>query len=90
MKQVKYETKPEKIMERQNKIIKLAQQQHTYQIWSELQEKTKQDFDDYLRQQPPDVQSTLLSYVDSCLMVGQRLLNIACEYMDFIDPSLRK
>lgn len=90
MPKIEHESNMDKIIERQRKVIKLAEEQLTYQIWSDLQEKTKRDFDDFLLQQTEDVQSMLLSYAGSCLMTGQRLLNIACEYMDFIDPSLRK
>ena len=90
MQQTKHEVNLNKIIARQQNVIKLAEQQSAYQIWCDLRAKTKQDFEDYLRQQSPDVQSMLLSYVDSCLMVSQCLLNIACEYMDFIDPSLKK
>ena len=90
MPKIEHESNMDKIIERQRKVIKLAEEQLTYQIWSDLQEKTKRDFDDFLLQQTEDVQSMLLSYAGSSLMTGQPLLNIACEYMDFIDPSLRK
>ena len=47
MPKIEHESNMDKIIERQRKVIKLAEEQLTYQIWSDLQEKTKRDFDDF-------------------------------------------
>lgn len=69
--------------EKQSQIQTIAQNDFSYDVWRRIFEESEKAFETFANSQPEPVQTILWSYAQSGRMMNQRLLNIACEYMDF-------
>ena len=76
--------------ERQKHIEKIAEKDLIYRTWYQTFLESEAAFEAYAAEQPEEIRDILWNYAAGGRLMNQRLLNIACEYMDFIDPSLRK
>lgn len=75
---------------KQNHIEKIAENDPIYMAWFQTFAESEAAFEAYVSKQPKEIQTILWNYAGGGRMMNQRLLNIACEYMDFIDPTLQK
>lgn len=76
--------------EKQNRIKRIAENDLSYMAWYQTFAQSEADFEAYAANQPEEIQNILWNYAAGGRMMNQRLLNIACEYMDFLDPALRE
>ncbi len=71
------------VFEKQTRIQAIAQSDFPYNAWRRIFEESEAEFQAFTDSQPESICSILWSYAQSGRMMNQRLLNIACEYMDF-------
>ena len=71
------------MFEKQRRITKLAEKDLSYTTWNKIFEETEEDFRRYADSQPEEIRNFLWGYAQSGQMKNQRLLNLACEYMEF-------
>lgn len=83
-------TETGQMVARQRKLMEVAAQDKTYGIWMGIYAEAKEEFTAYMEQQTPEVQNILCAALGSCEMLHQRLINVACMNMEFIDPKNRK
>jgi len=69
--------------EKQAKIQRIAQDDFPYTFWIRIFEKSEKAFRAFADSQPEAIRTILWSYAQSGRMMNQRLLNLACEHMDF-------
>lgn len=69
--------------EKWERLVKIAQEDLSYQTWSKCYMDAQQNFEAYVNSQPPEIQDILRGYADGGRFMYQRLANLACEYMDF-------
>ena len=70
---------------RQQKIYEIAETDLSYQMWSHVFKECQDAFAQFADSQPQEIRSILYGYADSGRMAQQRLLNLACEHMLFIE-----
>lgn len=66
-------------------LLSIAQQDDPYLVWHNCREEFASAFHDFVESQPEEIRNVLLGYTCAGDMMHQRLLNIACEHMDFIN-----
>lgn len=69
--------------EKQARIQTIAQSDFSYNAWRRIFEESEQEFQVFADSQPEAIRSILYSFAQSGRMMNQRLLNIACEHMEF-------
>ncbi len=77
-------------MDRRNrhaKLYALAEEDEIYLMWKKTFELCMRDFHDYAEGIPQEIRSILFGYADAGRMMMQKLVNIACEKMEFIDEE---
>lgn len=77
----------EEALLRLKKLNMIAQQDEIYQMWHRCYLAEKNAFEKYADAQPEAVRSTLYGYAECGRLVYQRLSNLACMHMDFIEPT---
>ncbi len=70
--------------EKREKLYALAEQDDVYNVWKNGFEDCVQPFWEFVSKQPKDVQKILCGYADCGRMMMQRIINIACEKMEFV------
>ena len=71
------------VFEKQSRIQHIAQKDFSYNAWHRIFEESEKEFEAFANSQPEAIRTILWSYAQSSRMMNQRLLNIACEHMDF-------
>ena len=74
-------------IQRQNKLLELAQQDEIYLTWEKSFENCREAFIQFAANQPEEIRNMLFGYADCGRMSQQRLVNLACEYMIFPDEK---
>ncbi len=72
---------------RRQRLHQLAEQDSIYLSWKSSFENTSEKFHDFAMQCPEDVRSFLYGYAVFGRMMMQRMLNLACSYMEFPDEK---
>ena len=70
-------------IQRQNKLLELAQQDEIYCTWEKSFENCREAFVQFAANQPEDIRNMLFGYADCGRMAQQRMVNLACEHMIF-------
>lgn len=78
------------MFEKQERLMKIAQSDPSYLLWNKTYEDAKAQFEAYANAQPQEIQDILWGYAAGGRMMNQRLLNLACEHMDFLDRESPK
>ena len=73
----------EKQFQRQRRLIELAKEDKSYQVWYNCREEFRQAFADYANAQPEEIRNFLWGYAKSAELTQQRLVNLACRHMIF-------
>jgi len=69
--------------EKLQRILVIAQKDFSYLAWQKTFQEAEEDFEAFANSQPLNVQTILWNYAHGGRMMNQRLVNLACEYMDF-------
>ncbi len=72
---------------KQEILYELAEQDAVYNVWKKSYEACVEPFRAYVDKQPEDIQNVLYGYAQCGRMMLQRIINIACENMEFIDSG---
>lgn len=70
-------------LERQQKLLTLAEKDEVYQLWNHCYAESQADFEKFANAQSKDVQKLMWCYAESGRLLYQRLTNLACTYMTF-------
>ena len=70
-------------IQRQNKLLELAQQDEIYCTWEKSFENCREAFVQFAANQPEEIRNMLFGYADCGRMAQQRMVNLACEHMIF-------
>ena len=71
--------------EKQEKLYKMAEQDSIYQVWKNGYESNIALFKQFADTQPEEVQNVLFGYADGGRIMMQRMINIACDEMEFVE-----
>lgn len=71
------------VFEKQKKLMEIAQNDNSYLVWSKTCDDTAKQFEEYVNAQPEDIRNILWGYAAGGQMKNQRLVNLACEHMEF-------
>ena len=66
------------------RLYALAEQDHIYNVWKKCYEDSSPSFKAFVQEQPDEIKNVLLGYADCGRMMMQRIINIACETMEFV------
>lgn len=69
--------------EKQLRLQKKARQDGIYRLWQDVFLSSQEDFREIADHQPDEVRKILWQYAESGRLMQQRLVNLACMYMDF-------
>ena len=67
----------------QKKLYEIAETDAIYQTWARSFEDCREAFIQFANSQPEDIRNMLYGYADCGRMAQQKLVNLACEYMQF-------
>lgn len=70
---------------RQKHLHTLAEQDEIFIMWKTSYEESADKFTKIVKRCPKNVRNILCCYAESGRLMYQRMVNIACEYMDFCD-----
>ena len=70
-------------IQRQNKLLELAQQDEIYCVWEKSFENCREAFIQFAANQPEEIRNMLFGYADCGRIAQQRMVNLACEHMIF-------
>lgn len=73
--------------ERTKHLWALAEKDEIYLFWKNCFETSETPFKEFADNCPPEIQEILYGYADCGKMMCQRVVNIACKYMDFMDQD---
>lgn len=71
------------LFEKQQRICKLAEQDEAYRAWRDIYQKYCDAFETFVETQPVEIQDMLWGYAGGGRFMNQRLLNLACQYLEF-------
>lgn len=71
--------------EKMDRLNQIAERDYAYTVWKNCREEFTQAFHAFADSQPEEIRNMLLGYASAGDMMSQRILNIACEHMDFIN-----
>ena len=66
------------------KLDALAKQDEIYLMWKHSFADCADAFREYADTQPEDIRNMLWGYAECGRLMQQRLVNLACKYMDFL------
>ena len=69
--------------ERQERLLKIAQQDEIYQAYRQSYDECNQNFSRFVKWCPKKVRNYLCGYAESGRLMMQRMVNLACEHMEF-------
>ena len=64
-------------------LYALAEQDSSYKLWKKCFEDCVWSFCEFADNQPEEIRNILYGYADCGRMMMQRMINIACENMEF-------
>ena len=73
--------------QQQQKLYDLAATDMIYQTWQRSFKDCQKSFFRFAASQPDEIRDMLYGYADCGRMAQQRLVNLACEYMQFPDDK---
>ncbi len=73
--------------ERGKRLWALAEQDEIYLVWKRSFEMCEEPFREYLKACPEEIRKILCGYADCGRMMCQRVVNLACKHMDFLDAD---
>lgn len=73
--------------EKQKRLLALAEQDYPYTVWETCRKEFESAFYTFADSQPEEIRNMLLGYAGAGDMINQRIINIACENMDFINKG---
>lgn len=68
----------------------IADQDESYTIWKKTFHESAPQFEAYANSQPEEIRNILWGYAESGRLMYQRLVNLACEQMDFPNQENRE
>lgn len=68
---------------RQLKLFEIAENNSIYQVWARSFEDCREAFTQFADSQQEEIRNMLYGYADCGRMAQQKLVNLACEYMQF-------
>lgn len=68
-------------------LLDLAKCDSIYQLWTDCYRASKSDFEAFANAQPEHIRSFLWGYAESGRLIYQRLANIACKHMVFLEET---
>lgn len=71
--------------EKMERLYELAEQDSIYQTWKQVYEENEEAFRAYADKRSKPVRSILYSYAVAGRLMMQRLSNIACDRMEFLE-----
>ncbi len=74
--------------ERQQKLLKLAENDSIYQLWSLSYAESQAAFEEFANAQPEHIRNFLWGYAESGRLIYQRMINLACKYMVFPEENI--
>ena len=69
------------------RLKELAEQDATYQMWKRSYEDCVCTFREFADNQPDEICNILWGYAECGRFMQQRIVNIACTYMDFLETE---
>ena len=69
------------------RLYALAEQDHIYNVWMNSYEDCITPFKSFAQDQPDEIRNFLYGYADCGRMMMQRIINIACDTMEFIEEG---
>ena len=73
--------------ERMKHLQQIAEQDEVYLVWKNSHEEFAADFNRFIKWCPKKVRNYLCGYADSGRLMYQRMVNITCTHMDFIETD---
>ena len=73
--------------ERTKHLWALAEKDDIYSVWKTTFEMCERPFQEYAESCPEEIQRILYGYADGGRMMCQRVVNLACKHMDFLDED---
>lgn len=73
------------MFQKQERLMEIARKDLSYQTWSQTFSDAQEQFEAYVQAQPEGIQNILWGYAAGGRMMNQRLVNLACEYMEFTE-----
>ena len=77
----------ESVLQRQKSLQALAQKDAIYQTWAKSYALYRNNFAAFANSQPEHIRTMLWGYAESGRLMQQRLVNLACETMDFPEKN---
>ena len=74
-------------IERQQKLLNLAENDSIYQLWSLCYAENQAIFEEFANTQPEHILNVLWGYAESGRLIYQRLMNLAWSHMMFPEES---
>ena len=68
---------------RQDRLMEIAEDDLSYQCWYTSHREFAEAFQSFADRQPQEIRDILWGYAESGRLMNQRLVNLACIYMDF-------
>ena len=76
--------------EKLKKLYAEAEKDEIYRVWKKSRDYFTEAFQSFVNQQPLEVRNFLWGYAETGCMMLQRIVNIACEKMEFSDIGDKK
>ena len=74
-------------LDKLDRLYQLAENDDIYQTWKHGFEELSVPFKLFAESQPIEIRRLLYGYTDAGRMMAQRVSNIACQYMEFIEQK---
>lgn len=75
--------------QRMEKLYTIAQEDEAFLFWQQIYEQNEKAFEEAMKHTPKKRREIILSYAEGGRTMMQRLMNIACENMDFTGEPLQ-
>ena len=75
--------------QRMEKLYAIAQEDEVFLFWQQMYRQSEKSFEEVMKHTSKKRREIILSYAEGGRTMMQRLMNIACENMDFVDEPLR-
>ncbi len=74
-----------KMMKNMERLLEIAESDENYQTWKKTYHGSAAEFETFANEQPEQTRKMLWAYAESGRLMYQRLMNLACEEMRFLD-----
>lgn len=75
--------------QRMEKLYAIAQEDEAFLFWQQMYKQSEKAFEEAMKHTSKKRREIILSYVEGGRTMMQRLMNIACENMDFTGDPLQ-